>query len=88
MLIIYLLLRLIITDAYNILSSFFGGTECASDPRCQSSIYTKSSGYNKKPNQDLVLALDILNLAMVVISIPFFIGYRYLQYKIYDTIDA
>ena len=46
MLILYLLLRLILADGFNMYSSYYGHYCSNHDKFCTSSIYTTLSGYN------------------------------------------
>lgn len=90
MLIVYLLFRAIFTDVFNMVSSYIAGKHCREFSDCQESLFTSTSGYNKyrSDRHDLIIALDVLNLVTIILSIPFFLAYRRMQYKLYDEIDA
>lgn len=83
MAILYLILRLLLTDLFNLISSTASGTFCSNNPTlCTPLFITESSAYNKIDQQYLVYTLDILNLITVVVSIFYFNFYRKIQYKI------
>jgi hypothetical protein len=86
MAICYLLLRLVLTDAFNLISSM-AGDYCRKNP-CDSLLTSEISSYNKIDEQSLVYVLDILNLITIVFSMVFFNFYRKVQYRIEMLINC
>lgn len=87
MAICYLILRFILTDAFNLISSATAGSYCRIHG-CDSFITGEISSYNKISEQGLVFALDILNLITIIFSIAFFNLYRKVQYRIEMLINS
>lgn len=93
MLIIYLLMRVIVVDGFNVITNISFGNKCElenslGDHLCAKSFFTLTSAYNKINREDMIDVLDILNLITIVLSIIFFLIYRKRQYEIYDSIDT
>lgn len=87
MAICYLILRFILMDAFNLISSATAGSYCKVYG-CDSLITGEISSYNMIGEQGLVFALDILNLITILFSIAFFNLYRKVQYRIEMLINA
>ena len=91
MCIVYLLLRFLLTDGFNVITNFMA-TFCSRDDvdLCGKNSFAKSSLYNKMTptSEKLIVIVDILNLATVVVSILFFFFYRKYQYGIYSLLDS
>ena len=90
MVIIYLLLRLLIVDAFNIILSS-KGSFCAAQALAKNSqlcAYT-ISGYNLKSaiDQPYLNTLDILNLAFTIVSILMFIWLRKNLFAVAQWLD-
>jgi hypothetical protein len=84
----YLILRFLLTDIFNIVTSLTDGNYCKDQRNnCNQSLFSLLSSLNKIGKQNLIYILDFLNLITVVSSIVFFVYYRKLQYKIYEFID-
>jgi len=86
--IIFLLLRFLITDLYNLISSTTA-TYCIDNPDKCSSLSNLST-FNKNTSRDegMVNVVDILNLISVLASIVFFIIYRRYQFRIYCIVES
>lgn len=84
----YLLLRFLISDAYNLITSLMA-TYCKDNPHDCSDFSSNLSAYNKKTTSDEAMAniVDILNLVTVIASIVFFFFYRKYQFHIYNLVD-
>lgn len=80
MLIYYYLLRFVITDLYNIYTSYLGNV-CNDKIRCVNSFTTKMTIVNKMDQPYELFMVDILNLAFVGFSIIFFTLYQFYLYK-------
>lgn len=88
MAVVYLCMRFLVTDAFNLLSSAAGGSYCESYPDfCGSGVIGEMSAYNKIEEEGLVWALDVLNLLTVLLSMVYFGVYRKLQYGIASSIN-
>jgi hypothetical protein len=88
MAVIYLLIRFLITDIYNLISSTLGSYCNDSSNDC--STLAKLSAFNKKTQEDegMVNVVDILNMICAIVSIVFFILYRKFQFKIYNIAET
>lgn len=89
MAICYLLLRFLISDAYNLATSVMAHY-CYDYPSECTDFSSRLSSYNKKTPEDegMIRMVDILNLATTVFSIVFFLFYRSYQFKIYKIANS
>ena len=85
---VYLLIRFLVFDIYNILASK-DGHYCASLIGSKEACAYTISGYNLKSaqDQDALNIIDILSLAFTLISIVFFLIYRKKQFRLRDWLD-
>lgn len=84
MLIYYFIIRFLVSDAYNLTTSYLG-FDCAKTTHCNPSILQRLSVVNKISHINELFVVDILNLAFVGISMIYFSSYdRYLYNWFYD----
>lgn len=88
MAIIYLILRFLVFDLFNIMKSIDGGY-CAEVSSSDEPCAYFRSGYNLKSakDQDVLNIIDILSLSFTVLSIVFFLIFRKQQYQLRDWLD-
>lgn len=89
MLIFYLTFKFIICDGFNLVSNILFGNNCKIETEdiCANKIWNYLSVFNIKGDQEHLFIQDILNLALVVLSIIFFFFYRKKQYHIAKVLD-
>lgn len=87
-LIVYLVIHLVISDLYNLLTNM-GGKACGSGflGNCPKSFMTLMATTNKLGHHNPLKMLDILNLALVVISVVYFALVRRCEYRKFDIIE-
>lgn len=92
MAIVYLLLRFLISDCYNLITNTNAKScdDVANIQHCKNNVVARFSSYNKGSTDDepFLYVVDILNLAAIVCSIIFFLYYRRYQYEIYEVADV
>lgn len=90
MTIVYLLLRFIITDGFNLVTNFLATYCNDSTHECEDNSFARASIFNKvTPEGDSdVMIVDILNLVTVVFSIIYFLVYHKYQSQIYSLLDS
>jgi hypothetical protein len=92
MVLFYLLIRLIIFDIFNYISSL-GGKFCSKNSEgtdgCRQNNFLNTSGYNLKDieNQQVLQILDILSLVFTIGSIIYFTVVRKQMYKLISWLD-
>lgn len=93
MVIIYLVLRLLIADGYNLFTNWFGH-DCG-DPKVPemkgclyADKYSRASVSNKVLQDDKLWVLGLVDMAAVLFSIAFFVMYRFFEYKEYVRHDV
>ncbi len=82
-----LIVRFLISDCFNIVTSLKDGNYCKQATDCEQTIFSYTSSLNKVFEFKTIQILDILNLVTIFLLIVFFLLYRKYQYKIYSTID-
>lgn len=83
----YLMLRFILTDSFNLISSAVAGTYCHK-LGCGAKFTSEMSSYNKINEENLVYIVDVLNLITIIVSMVFFNIYRKMQYKLENLING
>lgn len=82
MLIYYFLLRLVVTDAYNMYTSYIG-RDCTPQIHCRASFTQRLTIVNKITHGEELFMVDLLNLTFVGLSIIYFALYDQYLYKWY-----
>lgn len=84
MCILYLLMRFIIADGFNLWTSYMGHFCKLNSKQCTGDYNSYLSGYNKHTQQDeeFVNIVDYLNIGVTVASIIFFYYCRKYQFKL------
>lgn len=84
MVIIYFFLRFLLCDGFNLYSNIVFGSKCKSLEKdvCEDTIWNFASAINLDGNEQTFWIQDILNLAIIVLSLIYFFIYRKRQYSI------
>ena len=81
-LIIYLVLKLVITDGYNLYMNFIG-TDCGTgrQANCNLNLISQTSTPNRMSDMESLFITDLLNFAFVGISVVFWTFYERFNYR-------
>ena len=93
MVIVYLVLRLVLADAFNLITNWYGH-DCGRNgvdwlKGCHNTDkYVRASISNKVLNNSQLHIVDLLDLGAVLFSIAFFVIYRFVEYREYVKHDV
>lgn len=92
LIIVYLLVRLLIVDSFNIITNLISYASLDQNSReaFKINLFAQFSIYSKQASEqnNLVFILDILNLTAVVVSIVLFYFIRKYQINIFELVDS